>query len=600
MNIRNYYQLLGYARQQKWLLIAVVPLTLLGAVATACQPWPIKFFADHVVGATPVPASVRVALHSFFLEPTPSILLTVVILGTIVVFILNNAVSAVLSWLQAKAGNRVIFNLAEEVFARLQRYLLSDFRHMKIGDLMTRVFNDTRCVYQLLNDVLCALLQAFLTMAIMLILMAYLNLSLTFIALAGVVGTLIVSLLFRKRFQIVSNTKRQIEGQASSYVQQALTGIPLIQSFGQEETEKIRFRKIANAHIKSQQLLIWVTNSNRFISNLVTTLAASVVLWLLAHEVLNGALSLGGAIVFAAYFRNLQRQSTVLVGVISTFQILKANMERVIEILDYIADSTKKTKTADVWKVCGHVKFENVTAGYSCGKAVLKNVTLEAAPGQMIGIVGRSGVGKTSLLNLISRFDNPWEGRILIDGHDIRGIPLPVLRANIATVFQESFLFPVSIAENIAIGRPDASFQEIEAAARSADAHNFIISLPAGYKTLIGERGLKLSGGMRQRLAIARALLKNSPILILDEITSALDSETERRIVETLCHQAKQRTIFIIAHRLSTVRHADLIVVIHNGRIVETGGHEQLLNAKGYYAKFYRAQVGPQELIQAL
>ncbi len=240
----------------------------------------------------------------------------------------------------------------------------------------------------------------------------------------------------------------------------------------------------------------------------------------------------------------------------------------------------------------GHVHLENVVFGYAPDRAVLQRVSLEVLPGQVIAVVGATGAGKTTLVSLVPRFFDPWEGRVTVDGHDLRDVQVKSLRDQVALVLQEPFLFPLTLAENIAYGRPEASREEIAAAAKAANIHDFIERLPLGYDTMVGERGATLSGGERQRLSIARAFLKNAPILILDEPTSALDAFTEKLLLEALQHLMKGRTTLIIAHRLSTIRNADRIVVLHEGKVVENGTHQELLGLAGHYAQLHTLQFG--------
>ena len=594
--MHNYLRLLAYARRYRQSLLRIFVLTLAASALVALQPWPIQLLIDHVLEAKPLPAVLEGAFGALSLEPTRWALLATVVGGGLLLFALGSAADAALAWTWTVGGRRLVCDVAEDLFARLQRRSLTFHKRTPVGDLLGRVTVDSWCVYQIVDTLIVTPAHAALTMLAMIVLMAQLNWRLTLIALALAPLMVAASMLMGKPLRAAARLKREVESRLQAHIQQTLTGIPVVQAFGQEERESSCFTRFADTAIRTQQRSALLGSVSSLSSGLVTTFGSGVILWLGAQSVLAGTLSLGSILIFLAYLNALQTQMKVFAGLYPALQGLSASASRVIEILDAAPEIAEKAGAVELTPprgVRGDVRFEDVAAGYETGRAVLKRIAFEAKAGEMVAIVGATGAGKTTLVNLIPRFLDAWEGRVLIDGRDVREFRLASLRRHVGMVPQESFLFAMSVADNLAYGRPEASRAEIEAAARDAHAHDFIVRLPQGYDTVIGERGATLSGGERQRLALARAFLRDAPILILDEPTSALDSETERLIFDALQRLTRGRTTFVIAHRLSTARRANRILVLQQGEIIESGTHEELLGRQGPYARSHELQGRP-------
>jgi ATP-binding cassette, subfamily B, bacterial len=584
--MQKYRLLFRYARNQRSALVLILALTLSASALVAVQPWPMKLLVDHVLGQKPLPEF----LQSIGLPSSRMALLVTIVSAGLLLFALNAALDALLAWTWTRAGRRMVYDLAEDLFARLQRRSLLYHQRTSIGDTLGRITVDSWSVYQVLEVLAVSPLHALLAIAGMVFLMAQLSPQLTWVSLAVAPFIVGASFLVGKPLRAAARVKREIETRIQSHIQQTLAGMPVVQAFTQEEHEHERLQQYAGVAIAAQQRTALVGSINSLSSGLVMTLGTAIVLWLGAHQVLDGTLTIGSILVFLVYLGSLQAQMKILANTYTTLQTVGASVDRVITVLETPPEIVDAPTARDLPKTRGHIQIEHVTFGYEPGQPVLHDISLEIKPAETLAIVGPTGAGKTTLVNLIPRFFDPWEGRVKVDGHDVREVKLQSLRAQIALVLQESVLFPTSLAENITYGRPDASREEIEAAARAANVHEFISGLPHGYETVVGERGGTLSGGERQRIAIARALLKNAPILILDEPTSALDVETEHLLLEALDRLKAGRTTLVIAHRLSTVRRADRVAVLKAGRIAEIGTHDELIARGQLYARFHNIQ----------
>jgi ATP-binding cassette subfamily B protein len=595
--MRKFRRLLAYAAPHRRAFLIIGLLTLLSSALAALQPWPVKFLVDHVLGSEPAPAAVQSIFRTLNLSPTPSALLIGIVLAGLVLFALNSVVELLVTRGWTARGRRMVFDVAEDLFARLQRRSLLFHSRTPVGDTMGRINTDSWCVYQVLDTLVFAPGHALLTIALMVFLMLQLDVMLTLLALAIAPFMVGASLLLGKPLRAAARLKREIESRLQAHIHQTLTGIPVVQAFAQEQREQERFRQHADTAIAAQQRATFLGSINSLSSGLVTTLGTGIILIVGARHVLETKLGfgshhlgVGSLLVFVAYLAALQTQMKTFAGVYAALQAQSASIDRVLEVLDAPNDLPEKLAVPTPAPVRGNIQFDRVTFGYEPARPVLRDISFHTRAGQIVAIVGPTGAGKSTLVNLLPRFFDPIEGRVLLDGCDLRDLPLRHLRAHAALVMQEPFLFPFTVAENIAFGRPDASREQIEAAARAANAHAFIEKLPKVYDTPLGQRGATLSGGERQRLSIARALLKDAPILILDEPTSALDATTEQSVMQAVERLMRGRTTFIIAHRLSTVRRADFILVLKDGQVAETGTHHELLARGQAYARMHHAQ----------
>ncbi len=587
----GYKRLLKYPMSywSGWVFILIV--TLLSTAFSLLLPLPMKILVDHVFDQKPISEGMAQVLSWIpWTASTKGLLFWVAIAG-LLIFAVNSALDIILTFSWIRVGQRMVYDLMRDIFAHVQRRSLIFHTQNPVGDLMSRITVDSWSINTITNTLLLAPSRALVTTIAMVAVMAHMDIALTLLSLTVAPFMTGASLFFGKRIKKVSKIKRESESRIQSHVQQILSGMTVVQAFAQEEREHNRFKEFADEVIGAQKRSTLTVSVYNLLSGGISILGTGLIIYLGAKHVIDNSLTVGGLLVFISYLNTLQGQLKVFTGIYSTLQVARASVERVMEVLDTEQEVENKPEARALTSVQGQVRFENVSFGYETNRQILNDVSFEALPGQTVAIVGATGAGKSTLVSLIPRFFDPWKGTVTIDGRDVRDIELKSLRAQVGIVLQEPFLFPLSIADNIAYGRPEATRNEIEAAARAANVHQFIERLADGYDTIIGERGATLSGGERQRISIARALLKNAPILILDEPTSALDAETEALLLEALERLMKRRTTFIIAHRLSTIRKADWILVLESGQLAEQGSHKELLANKGLYSRFHSIQL---------
>ena len=497
------------------------------------------------------------------------------------------------NYLAHKAAWFLVGDLRTKTYDKLERLHLGYFHDKQTGDLMSRIVNDTRDFELLYAHIIPELITNIVTFVGVLVVLLTINWKLALITCAPIPLILLSGVIFSKKVRPFFKASQKKMGELNGKLQDNLSGVHEIQSFGREsyETEQVNIKNFE--HIKAMlhalKLSAVFHPSVEFVSSIGTVLVVGFGGLLAFH----GNLSVEDIVAFVLYLSLFYAPISGLANLLESMQQSMAGAERVLAVLDAPFEIQDKPDAQPLKEVEGSITFENVDFAYENGIPVLKDVSFHCQPGKMLALVGPTGVGKTTLTQLISRFYEPTAGRILVDGQDISAVTMESLRQNISPVLQDTFLFNGTIAENIGYASPESSMEDIMEAARAANIHEDILDMPDGYETRVGERGLRLSGGQKQRVAIARAILRKSPIIILDEATASVDVETERQIQKAIAGIAGQRTIIAIAHRLSTIRNADQILVIEDGKVAESGTHQQLVDQGGIYARMHQTSPLP-------
>jgi len=568
-----YTRLLAYLRPYRGrMAVAMVCMVVLGA-CTAAMAWALKPALDEALSGK--------NRELIYLIP----------LFVIGLYIIKGAAYYGQAYLMGYIGQRVIFDLRNEIYDYLTGQSLGFFAHRKTGELLARISYDVTLVQAAVSTAVTALMRDSVTIVFLLGVIFYQDWLLALIAMLVFPAVVYPIARFGKRMRSASIDGQVSMGELTSLVEETVGGIRVVKAFGMEDYERSRFRRFTGEFLRHQLRVFRVHALSFPIMELLAGFGIAGVLLYGGLRVSSGETTAGTLVSFLAAAIMLYEPVKRLSRANNEIQQGLAAAERVFEVLDepVVIQDADDAVVLDGFTT--EIRFEHVELKYPGAEhPVLSDVNFDVKAGEVVALVGRSGAGKTSLVNLVPRFIDVSKGRVLVDGHDVRELTQASLRRQIALVTQEVILFNDTVLNNIAYGHDEINRKKVEEVARAANAHDFIMKLPQGYDTLIGERGVILSGGQRQRLSLARALLKDAPILILDEATSSLDTESERLVQQAIDRLMKGRTVIVIAHRLSTIRHADRIVVLDNGKVTQMGRHEELLKQGGLYAELYHMQ----------
>lgn len=578
------------SRPYKKYVLVILGALLLEALVSVAIPWPLKIIIDNVIGHHQLPKFLRwmdaIFRHESFIE-----LGTVAALSFLVITAIGSIAGFIDNYYNEKVAQFIANDLRNKMYHHLQHLSLAYYDSHQTGKLLSTLTADVSTIQDFATETLMKMLVDSLTILGMIVIMFYLDSDFTLLALAVAPFLLFFVARFKKAMKSATREVRKDQSNMFIVLQKGLESMREVNAFGRQDFEEERLRKISqetvNASLKAKRV-------KSVVSPLVTiTVAActAFVLWRGAHLVISGTMSVGALTVFLWYMSKFFSPVQDLAKMSSTIAMVTVSLERIEGILGLQTNVKEASNPIKPEKVKGQITFEHVCFEYSPGEPVINDLNLEICCGQRIGICGPTGSGKSTIVSLIARFYDPVSGRILIDGTDISLFTIDGLRDQIGFVLQDTILFFGSIRENIAYGRPEATEEEIMEAARLANALEFIEKMPNGIETIVGERGFTLSGGQRQRIGIARAIVRNSPILILDEPTSSLDSESEKLVMEALENLMAGRTVIIIAHRLNTIRNVDKIIVLCKGEIEEEGNHNELIEKKGVYREMCNDQL---------
>ncbi|HKX30950.1 MAG TPA: ABC transporter ATP-binding protein [Blastocatellia bacterium] len=572
----------------KWSLWGAL-LCMAGFTLTELMaPWPLKIIFDHLLLDKSLPESLD--WLDGLLARGQTLAVVIISLSIVVIASFRGVFAYLQIFITSRIGYELVYRLRRELFAHLQQLSLSYHARARTGDLLTKVVSDTSALKDVFAESVVTFVSHLLTVIGMFVVMFALNRQLSLVVLATF-PVLCYSLFFvYRRIKASARRQREREGMVASRIHEVLSALPLVRAFAREKHEQARFDE-ASSHtleegIRTSRMEAAATRSTEIVS--AGSLCAAVLCGALL--VLEGRMLPGEVLIFTAYLTSMYKPLRTLARISSQFSKAMASAERIAEVFRIEPESLDQRQGVVVSGLRGELSFKEVSFGYGDGKGVLRRVSFEIAPGQRVALVGASGAGKSTIASLLLRFYEAQEGVILIDGLEIEQYQRESLRSQIGVVLQESLLFGASIRENIAYGKPEASDEEVEAAAREAFAHEFIEALPEGYETIIAERGSTLSGGQRQRICLARAIIKRPSLLILDEPTSAIDAESSALIQQSVNRLQQGKTMLVISHQFAGIENFDQILVLKEGEIVESGTHAELLRLGGYYHDLFSLQ----------
>ena len=581
--------LVSHLARSHWKALTLAFLAVLGeTIADVAEPWPVKIVIDNVLQHKQLPPRLDAIVQWF---PQDAFATLNFALAAVLLIALVGAVSSYSEkFLTTSVAQWVAHDLRRMVYQRIQRLSLAEHGESRTGDLLTRVTSDIDAVQDFITSALLGIVINILTLSGMLAVMFYMNWRFTLIGLSVAPVMFLFVYVYTKRIKKASRLVKKREGELMSGVAEKLTSIQVVQAFAREEYEDQRFdwesrqNVAAGLHARSMKARLSP------MVDLLVAVGTCLVLGYGARLVLNEGFTTGQLVIFIFYLGKTYKPMKDLSKMSNTVAKATLSFERIQELLDMESRIRDMPGARKAHRFAGAMEFDHVTFSYDGKHPILNGVSLRIEPGQVAAIVGPSGTGKTTIAGLIPRFFDPQEGRILIDGHDIREFTLKSLRDQVSFVLQDTLLFRGTVWENIAYGKPDAEIEDTVRAAEEANAHEFIVKMPDSYATMVGERGTTLSGGQRRRIAIARAIVRDTPILILDEPTSGLDAASEQYVTEALERLMKGRTSIVIAHHLNTIRNADVIFVVKDAEVVERGTYDELLARGGVFAGLHAIQ----------